>query len=75
MEEEEVEYDSETGELKDSKEEIKEEVEDLNERSVITSIDELNETAKLRIEELEKKKEQKEKVVSEKETVENNGIL
>ena len=69
--EEEVEYDSETGEVKDSKSEDKEEVVDLNERTVITSIDELNETAKLRIEELEKKKELKEKANAQKENTDS----
>ena len=73
--EEEVEYDSETGEVKDSKSEDKEEVVDLNERTVITSIDELNETAKLRIEELEKKKELKEKANAQKENTDNNQKL
>ncbi|MBE6150910.1 MAG: DNA translocase FtsK [Firmicutes bacterium] len=72
---EEVEYDSETGEVKDSKSEDKEEVVDLNERTVITSIDELNETAKLRIEELEKKKELKEKANAQKENTDNNQKL
>ncbi len=71
--EEEVEYDSETGEVKDSKSDNKEEVVDLNERSVITSIEELNETAKLRIEELEKKKKLKEKENALKENTDNNG--
>ena len=76
--EEEVEYDSETGEVKDSKADNKEEVVDLNERTVITSIEELNETAKLRIEELEKKKELKEKANAQKENTdsdENNQKL
>lgn len=70
--EEEVEYDSETGEVKDSKSDNKEEVVDLNERTVITSIEELNETAKLRIEELEKKKELKEKANAQKENTDND---
>ena len=66
-----VDYDEETGEIKeiDSKNSNKEEVIDLNERVVIASIDELNETAKLRIEELEKKKELKEKQEQQQEKV------
>ena len=70
--EEEIEYDSETGEVKESKSDNKEEVVDLNERTVITSIEELNKIAKLRIEELEKKKELKEKVNAQKENIDSD---
>ena len=55
--EEEVEFDEETGEIKeDPKKNHKEEVIDLDERVVVASIEELNEAARLRKEEQEKKK-------------------
>jgi len=55
--EEKIEYDEETGEVKEEpKQKHKEEVIDLDERIIIASIDELNETARLRKEEQEKKK-------------------
>jgi len=58
-EEEIVDFDEETGEIKEKtvKNQNKEEVIDLNERVVIASIEELNEAAKLRREEKEKRKE------------------
>ena len=58
--EEEIEFDEETGEVKEtsSKRRTKEEDIDPDERVVITSIEELNETAQLRKEEQAKKKEQ-----------------
>lgn len=55
--EEEVEFDEETGEIKEEpKKKHKEEVVDLDERVVVASIEELNEAARLRKEEKEKKK-------------------
>ena len=64
--EENVDYDEETGEIKESQlpDEETELPIDPNERVLVTSIEELKEVAKLRIEELEHKKEQKEKVAS-----------
>jgi len=69
-EEEIVDFDEETGEIKEKtvKNQNKEEVIDLNERVVIASIEELNEAAKLRREEKEKRKElekQKENIVDD----------
>ena len=72
--EEEIEFDEETGEVKEDKKTPKEEVVvDVNERVMITSIEELNETAKLRQEELErrriKEEEKAEPVISTEENV------
>lgn len=55
---EEVEYDAETGEVKEKAKNHKEEAEDLDSRVVVASIEELNEATKLRKEEQEKKKEE-----------------